>query len=588
MKKLFMLWLTIFSLPLFAQWGGWSGWGDWASSPEEIIPTKGLKLLVDPGRQIIANSPQNPQKPYAPLQYGSELVDNGDFHNFINTDVASANNVAFWVFDDYYHTNEGTGKTAIQDLVGTHNLTASAGFDWQNQFTGTNPAYENGRALSFDGVDDYFYIPSANAGDFNPGTGDFSITVTFSYDTVNGIRQYILGKGANTGIGSFSYACWITESGNFRINITTASANWINFDVGGFSPGNFYTVTLTADRDGAQNLYRNGTLIASQSVANSEDISVIDLFKISLPTGGTQTYFKGKITQVAYYNKALTEQEVKELYGLAKGWTWDGVGSISNNNFQQVVSGGGTVSQQVVTTSGNLYEKNVDGTISYLNENNYTVNLTDGTHTLASVRQVSNASWNGTTVLDYFFPPQENGTMQGLMEQNQPAYPYALKFDGVDDYVSFGNVLNIGTNNFETSFYVKSTSFANKYFLSKYQDANNYFYIGTNASNQIVCKAVQAGATVFEYRSNTALTDNVYNFITVSKDNSGITFAINGVDAGATVVTALQPTAVQNSGIFYLGRYNTVYFAGEIGINTLHFANGAASQIYNNTKHLYQ
>jgi hypothetical protein len=522
-------------------------------------------------------------------------VDNGDFHDF--TFDADANTVALWVFDDYYHTQEATGKTAIQDIAGTHNLTASAGFDWQNQFTGTDPAYQNGTALNFDGVDDYLYIPAASAGDFNPRTGDFTveawvkinITLNSESDAIGLVHKGLSNVNANSWTVSIRGGVY----NGFYLRIGDGTNGFPNISPSTnqsavLSDGNYHYIAIVWDKtNDVCNLYLDGNNVRSASgISTVGDVNPSgEDFRIGRDYW---LHFYGKIAEIRYSNKARTAQEIKESYALAKGWTWDGVGSVSNSNFSQVVSGGGTVSQQVVTTSGNLYEKNVNGTISYLNENNHTVNLTDGTHTLASVRQVSNASWSGTTVLDYFFPPKFDGTMQGLMEQNQPPHPYAFEFDGVDDYVDFGDVLDIGTNNFEISLYVKSNSFANKYFLSKYQDANNYYYIGTNASNQIVCKAVQAGATVFEYRSNTALTDNVYNFITVSKDNSGITFAINGVDAGATVVTALQPTAVQNSGSFYLGRYNTVYFAGEIGINTLHFANGAASQIYNNTKHLYQ
>ena len=54
---------------------------------------------------------------------------------------------------------------------------------------------------------------------------------------------------------------------------------------------------------------------------------------------------------------------------------------------------------------------------------------------------------------------------------------YSLAFDGTNDYINFGNVLNLGTGDFSISAWVKASDFNGTYIVSKYEDANNRWYL---------------------------------------------------------------------------------------------------------------
>ena len=585
---------------LSAQWKDWSSypeWDNWGKRQGSVlIPTEGLKLLVDPGRQIIAGSPQNPQKPYAPLQYGSELVDNGDFHDF--TFENDANTVGHWVFSSDYHSVE-TGLSLEKDLSGNNHTLTPVNFlaNYTEELVGTdNPTYENGNSLSFNGIDEYFE------------TSSFSQTYPLT------VEGWFKVSSLATGVLFRHDDIWIRVDSNGTIRCSnSAQADWPVFDLTSnttIEVNKWYYFAYVVDGT-TQYLYINGVLDNSSTDISNYVISGI----IYIGTwSGTNQFFNGEIAAIRYSNVARTEQEIKESYGLAKGWTWDGVGSVSNSNFAQVVSGGGTVSQQVVTTSGNLYEKNVNGTISYLNENNHTVNLTDGTHTLASVRQVSNASWSGTTVLDYFFPPKFDGTMQGLMEQNQPAHPYAFNFDGVDDYIDFGNVINLKTHSwiFNGWGYFDGT---NKSGMSvgtfdTWADLPRvgwFFRNDGTLSNGVFGYFYDdvGGAGVRISNSNSLIPNNWYMLSVVyDSQTKEVKCYLNGVfNKSSDFSSALATGDFTTTKSFKIGRLSdNTYATNKSGIMTFYIfdgQNGAPSSlpsnyeeiirtIYNNTKHLYQ
>jgi len=360
------------------------------------IPSQGLKLLVDPTRQILGQPPRE--------QLGDEIVTNGDFHDF--TFDSDANTVALWKFDDVYHSNENTGKTVIQDLAGTHDLSIAGWTDYNDLLTdmkGTDPAYQGGKALNFPGVNEYLYIPAASAGDFNPGTGDFTVEAWCSVKIGSGANLVVtkkISKGYYLSIDP-DYSGGIVQ---VHLNDGIASL-YLNFTATEVTDEKMHHIVAVIDRGNSQvTVYIDGVSKGSQSISTLTG-SVSDNSSSLYVSYGFSNYFKGKIAAIRYSNKARTAQEIKESYGRAKGWTWDGVGSISNNNFQQVVSGGGTITQTVSTSSSNLYKKEVttDGTksISYVNETNHVTSLGNGTHDNISIRPVLNANQIPNFVEDF-------------------------------------------------------------------------------------------------------------------------------------------------------------------------------------------
>jgi hypothetical protein len=194
-----------------------------------------------------------------------------------------------------------------------------------------------------------------------------------------------------------------------------------------------------------------------------------------------------------------------------------------------------------------------------------------------------------------------DGIMKGSMEDSQPVHDGAWVFDGSDDFIDFGNILNLTNKDWLYSNWVYDTNLASKYFISKYQNGSNYWYIGTDASRKIIAKAVQAGVTIWDYVSDVALTNSAWNFISVVKNSSEILMLINTSSVAVTENTAVQSTSVTNTGSLYKMRYNTTYSGGRDGVCPFYIydgLNGAPGSlpgnyvnliknIYNNTRRYY-
>jgi len=535
--------------------------------------------------------------------------------------------VAYWVFDDIYHAQESTGKTVIQDLSGNgHDLSIGGWTDYNDlltDMTGTSPIYQGGRALKFPGVSEYLYIPAAQATKFDPGMGDFTVEAWIRQIDATDNKE-IFSKYNNS---SDVYYRFYIDDGSLRFALRDSLGNFTSTILkSGVGDGQMHHIAFVVNR------YTNTVTGFIDGVAGPpKDISNIT-GSLSSPNGkiyvgsltGTINFFLGEISAIRYSSKALTEQEIKESYGLAKGWTWDGVGSVSNNNFKQVVSGGGTITQTVATSSGTMYKKsattNDTTTVSYINEDNYTISLGDGTHDNISVRPVLNAVkpanfvedfskggaryveitaenqgtqstsqiYANSTKTNYYWGDGSSaevigdfrvingnhGIMMNNLEDDQPAHPASWKFNGINQYMNFGDILDLKSYDWLFADWVKDDNLASKYFISKYEDANNYWYIGTDASGNIVAKAVDGGTMIWDYVSQTALINDDWNFIAVARVGSNIKMWINGIEVNVTANTAVQSGSVENAGNLYKMRFNTTYSDGYDGIYPIYIFDG--------------
>ena len=164
---------------------------------------------------------------------------------------------------------------------------------------------------------------------------------------------------------------------------------------------------------------------------------------------------------------------------------------------------------------------------------------------------------------------------------------YSASFDGTDDFVDFGNINNLGTGDFSFSFWVKASDVTSNYFISKYEDSNNRWYIRTQGSNKVQLYAKKSGVAILDLTCTTALPANQWNHVVVTCDRSdgsaGLKHYLNGSFVNSTAASA---TDIDNTGLFYIGRYNTNYakdgtFLEEIGIFNVALDADAVTAIYN-------
>jgi len=534
--------------------------------------------------------------------------------------------VAYWVFDDIYHAQEGTGKTVIQDLSGNgHDLSIGGWADYNDlltDMTGVSPIYQGGHGLRFPGVNEYLYIPAAQATDFNPGKGDFS--VFFGFRTSSDITeiQRIIAKGGylNT---DFSYEIFIS-SDNLYFRINDGSGVRYVEKVIPISANANYTMIMSVDRDSRVFGYVNGVEVFSLSKTNSVDITNSNDFVIGKRSNANLQYFIGTVYQAAYFNRALTDQEAKEITGgLAKGWTWDGVGSISNDNFRQVVSGGGTITQTVSTTSGTMYKKsattNDTTTVSYINEDNYTISLGDGTHDNVFVRPVLNAVkpanfvedfskggakyveitaenqgtqstsqiYANSTKTNYYWGDGSSaevigdfrvtngnhGIMMNDLEDDQPAYPAAWKYNGIDQYVDFKNVCNVGTNDFILFAWAEACPVDDNYYTVLGKQG-----FGATGYNIHWKNTYRFNLSFGEIQLNISASDSYtgMNFVAVVKSKQYVRLYVNGVLKAENTSWEYLDSNFDNNAIFSIGAWvrSKNFYPAKIGLSGIYIFDG--------------
>lgn len=314
----------------------------------------------------------------------------------------------------------------------------SAGFDFRNQMTGSSPIYKGGNAVELDGVDDYFYIPKSQAQDFNPGTSDFSVSGWFYYtDLVPSPNRYLFSCGRAE---NYWVSLLVPQSTNvLKLQVRNKANSTLYGCFIDITTQSWHHYTIVR-RNTTFNLYVDGTLQATMDTGSIIDFD-FSLFDFYIGCySSNYGYWDSCITETAYYNRALTEQEVKEIYGLAKGWSWDGVGLVNNNNFSQVISDGGIITQSLSTSAKTLYKKQItkdDSTsINYLNEDNYTISLSNGNYSLASIRPVLNVSLDGTLVEDF-----SKGGIKYVFNEHFSNWT-DLNSDGIDDIWISGSIQN--------------------------------------------------------------------------------------------------------------------------------------------------
>ena len=145
----------------------------------------------------------------------------------------------------------------------------------------------------------------------------------------------------------------------------------------------------------------------------------------------------------------------------------------------------------------------------------------------------------------------------------QPLSDGAAVFDGVDDYITMGNVCNLGAADFSIAFWLNPGSdTTTQYYISKYQDGSNYWYIRLQGSSQTQFHSTDADGAGVSRSGATAILANQWAHIVVTcdrSDSSGLSIYVNGVldSSGSTSNT----TDLDNTGDLKLGLHTTSNFA---------------------------
>jgi len=224
--------------------------------------------------------------------------------------------VGHWTFD------EGEGTTAEDSSGNNNHGTLMNGPLWV--------AGQLGGALEFDGTDDFVEVPHAAS-----LTVDTEVTVAAwinasRHNSAGGDWQGILAKSNDPR----SYSFYTYVDGTLHFSTTSAGA-YVGSNSTGTVPLNEWVHVAAMVVDGDHRYYINGQpageLVADISLPGASDTATV-LIAMSNETGNN---FLGMIDDVRIYNRALSEEDILQLYNWVGG---------ANAGDDQWVEAGDTVS----------------------------------------------------------------------------------------------------------------------------------------------------------------------------------------------------------------------------------------------------
>ena len=205
-----------------------------------------------------------------------------------------------------WHFDEGAGSV-VEDSSGNGNDGVIYGATWVDG--------KFGKALSFDGVDDYVDLPIR---DINSAFSQSVWIKTNAVSTNSVIRHYILTVQKNPPNGG--YYTYQQRQGFIIAGDSIVGQYWngagdsdVLSSSGSISPGVWYFVVLTGDSSGGR-LYINGALVDSKSSVPSSSIVATQSYIGLRGDAQGNDYFNGIIDEVRIYNRALSPEEIRQHY----------------------------------------------------------------------------------------------------------------------------------------------------------------------------------------------------------------------------------------------------------------------------------
>jgi len=316
-----------------------------------------------------------PSKTVADQGYEADInvtvTNQGDFTETFNVTlyakteqaINEAGLVGHWKFD------EGTGTTAHDSSGNGNNGTLINGPQWVDG--------KYGKALSFDGVNDYVAVPHSNSLDFER-TDSFTISSWITVDSLSDYRN-IIGKNDN------AYRGWnlilLSSSDASRPNsvcLVLTNTNIYNdllacSPANSISAGNTYHIAATyngsSDVSGVK-IYINGVPQTVTPIRNGLSASIQTANETWIGrhgwAGGSYP-FDGIIDDIRIYNRALSASEIWAEYAGSVGhWKFDeGSGTTAYDSSGN--SNNGTLVNGPVWVDGKLGKAlSFDGVDDYL------------------------------------------------------------------------------------------------------------------------------------------------------------------------------------------------------------------------------
>ena len=176
-----------------------------------------------------------------------------------------------------------------------------------------------GKAFQFDGINDYVSLPNTS-GEFN-FTGDFSISTWFRSSNLSASRYFINNYQNNGSYWGYGWSFFYSSSLGFVFHLNNGAVNnQVNYQ-SSYSPNVWYHVVAVRTMGQKTKIYVNGVdTPATQSGSVSTAAGYIANQKMDL--GGyspLNLYALCDLDAVSFWNRALTQADVTELYNSGNG-----------------------------------------------------------------------------------------------------------------------------------------------------------------------------------------------------------------------------------------------------------------------------
>ena len=174
------------------------------------------------------------------------------------------------------------------------------------------------QAVNFDGIDDY-----VDFGDLSSTEGSaISIAFWAKVSTIqNNLYTGLVGK-MNNGVSSSSWGLYMITTGSPNpatdlaglITNTTGNNNWVSAGAINDDTWHFYVGTWNGNGDGKARIYKDGVLVATSSSFATGNIQNTNHPVQVGRYNSAGRFFKGIIDEVSLYDKALSQDEITQLY----------------------------------------------------------------------------------------------------------------------------------------------------------------------------------------------------------------------------------------------------------------------------------
>lgn len=449
--------------------------------------------------------------------------------------------IAHWRF------NESSGTSANDSSGQNNHGTIISNASWTN-------LGKVGTALIFDGI--AARIQDIPRTPFEYRGEDYSMSLWYKRSNTDDLSN-LISKPWN-GSGQYNYRIYLDSANNLNFYLMGATA-WIT-TISNFSGREEWIhlgITLSQGSKEVK-IYRNGKLIRTTNHDISDWTPASGNSNVSLCigslypyetswTGRTDFSFEGSIDEVKFYNSTLSLEEIQLDYN-------QGMSAIMGQSPESPAgTAGSRASEYCIPGDSNPCLAPI-AEWNFAENQGTVINDVSGNNYIGNAININDSAWT-----------KGNNNLSA-----------ALSLNGTNQYVDFGNILNMGLNDWTISGWIKKDSnpSTSQHFISKAKAAaQNYRYsigVGTNGGIRVFMQG-NGGADVV-WNGNTVVTDgNWHHFNVIYDRDAEAKIYVDGVFDSSMTISQWQSANMVSDNPFRIGAYTasdniapTAFYQGEL------------------------